>query len=162
MNDAKMTLKVDGQRYALTIPVSTYLLDALRSGLGLLGTKEACDEGECGSCTVLVDGQAIDSCIYLAAQAVGREITTIAGLSEGPELNPLQRAFVDSGAIQCGFCTPGFVMAATELLRRSPSPSDAEIRTALAGNLCRCTGYNNIVAAVRTAATEIAHERTGK
>jgi len=147
-------LRVNGSDYRLDVPPGAYLLDVLRDRLGLLGTKEACAEGECGACTVLLDGMAIDSCILFAAQANGREVTTVEGLSSPQHLSALQRAFARAGAVQCGFCTPGFLVAATELLERCAEPSEAEIRVGLAGNLCRCTGYTNIVAAVRAAAEE--------
>jgi carbon-monoxide dehydrogenase small subunit len=125
----------------------------LRDELGLLGSKEGCDEGECGACTVLVDGESVDSCIVAALSVQDRAVETVEGLS-GPdgELSPLQRAFVDAGAVQCGFCTPGFLMTLTAFLRENPDPSDDEIRTAIAGNICRCTGYTQILEAVRKVA----------
>lgn len=138
-------LRVNGSEYRVEAPAGAFLLDVLRDRLGLQGTKEACAEGECGSCTVLVDGAPVDSCIYFAGQAVGHEITTVEGLGGS---SPVQEAFAALGAVQCGFCTPGFVVAATALLERTPSPTTDEVREALAGNLCRCTGYDNIVAAV--------------
>ncbi len=128
------------------------LLSLLREHLGLLGSKNACEQGECGSCAVEVDGSLVCSCLVLAGQADGREITTIEGLSTGDGLHPVQQAFVEAGAIQCGFCTPGLVMATRDLLRRVPDPDDDEIREALAGNLCRCTGYQKIIDAVHLAA----------
>ena len=128
------------------------LLDTLRYDLGLTGTKEGCGDGNCGSCTVLLDGQAVNSCLVLAIEADGHEITTIEGFCQGGKLHPLQQAFVETGGTQCGFCTPGFVMATYALLRRLPNPSDEEIRAALEGNLCRCTGYTKIIDAVRLAA----------
>ena len=143
-------LRVNGGDYRVEAPAGSYLLDLLRDRLGLQGTKEACAEGECGSCTVLVDGEPVDSCIYFAGQAEGREITTIEGLRAdgGTGAHPVQRAFAALGAVQCGFCTPGFVVAAAALLERHPDPTPDEVREGLAGNLCRCTGYDNIVAAV--------------
>ncbi len=144
-------LSVNGGAYHVDASAGAFLLDVLRDDLGLQGTKEACAEGECGSCTVLVDGEPVDSCIYFVGQAEGHEITTVEGLG-GSDLHPVQRAFAEHGAVQCGFCTPGFVLAAAALLTRVPDPSADEVREALAGNLCRCTGYDNIVAAVLSAA----------
>jgi carbon-monoxide dehydrogenase small subunit len=128
------------------------LLFALREKLGLPGSKNACEQGECGSCSVLLDGQLVCACLVLAAQADGHEVVTVEGLGEAGGLDRVQEAFVEAGAVQCGFCTPGLVVAAYELLRRSPDPSDDEIREALSGNLCRCTGYQKIFDAVRLAA----------
>ena len=128
------------------------LLHLLREHLGLMGTKNACEQGECGSCSVYFDDVLVCSCLVLAAQAEGRAVTTVEGLAEGEGLVPVQRAFVDAGAVQCGFCTPGLVMAAHDLLRRVADPDDDEIREALAGNLCRCTGYQKIIDAVHLAA----------
>ncbi len=128
------------------------LLDMLREVLGLTGTKEGCGEGECGACTILMDGQPANSCLVLAGQVAGHALTTIEGISDGGELNRLQRAFVDAGAIQCGYCTPGMVLSAKALLDVNPKPTEAEIRRGLSGNLCRCTGYQKIVKAVQLAA----------
>ncbi len=128
------------------------LLYVLRERLGLPGSKNACEQGECGSCSVYVDGSLVCSCLVLAGQAGGREVVTVEGIASGNELHPVQRAFVDAGAVQCGFCTPGFVVATHDLLSRNPDPVEAEIREALAGNLCRCTGYEKILDAVRLAA----------
>jgi aerobic carbon-monoxide dehydrogenase small subunit len=128
------------------------LLYVLRERLGLPGSKNACEQGECGSCSVYLDGTLVCSCLVLAAQAEGREVTTVEGLAPGDELHSIQEAFVEAGAVQCGFCTPGLILATHDLLRRTPLPSDAEIREALAGNLCRCTGYEKILDAVRMAA----------
>jgi carbon-monoxide dehydrogenase small subunit len=128
------------------------LLHVLRERLGLPGAKNACEQGECGSCSVYLDGELVCSCLVLAGQAEGREITTVEGLAEEGELSKVQEAFLAAGAVQCGFCTPGLIVATDDLLRRNPSPSDAEIREALAGNLCRCTGYEKILDAVRAAA----------
>jgi carbon-monoxide dehydrogenase small subunit len=129
------------------------LLYVLRERLGLPGSKNACEQGECGSCTVYLDGAAVCSCLVAAGQAEGRTVVTVEGLASGPELHPVQEAFVAAGAVQCGFCTPGLVVAVHDLLARVPSPTDPEIREALAGNLCRCTGYEKILAAVRLAAS---------
>ncbi len=128
------------------------LLYALRERLGLPGSKNACEQGECGSCTVYLDGLPVCSCLVAAGQAGGREVTTVEGLAEGSELHPVQQAFLERGAVQCGFCTPGLIVSTHDLLERNPHPSDPEIREALAGNLCRCTGYEKILDAVRTAA----------
>ena len=129
------------------------LLYVLRERMGLPGSKNACEQGECGSCTVYLDGEPVCSCLVAAGQTVGREVTTVEGLADGERLHPVQEAFVAAGAVQCGFCTPGLVVAAHDLLRRVPRPSDPEIREALAGNLCRCTGYEKILEAVRMAAS---------
>ncbi len=131
------------------------LLFALREKLGLPGSKNACEQGECGSCSVLLDGTLVCSCLVLAAQADGHEVTTVEGLADGESLHPVQQAFVETGAVQCGFCTPGLVVAAADLLSRRPSPSEDEIREALSGNLCRCTGYAKIIEAVRLAAERV-------
>jgi aerobic carbon-monoxide dehydrogenase small subunit len=128
------------------------LLYVLRERLGLPGSKNACEQGECGSCTVYLDDVAVCACLVAAGQAEGREVRTVEGLAEGDRLDPVQQSFVDAGAVQCGFCTPGLVIAAHDLLRRVPRPSDEEIREALAGNLCRCTGYEKIIEAVKGAA----------
>ena len=128
------------------------LLYLLRERLGFPGSKNACEQGECGSCSVYLDGELVCACLVLAAQAQGREVITIEGLSEGDELHPIQQAFLESGAVQCGFCTPGLIVATHELLGRNPTPSDEQIKEALAGNLCRCTGYEKILDAVHQAA----------
>jgi aerobic carbon-monoxide dehydrogenase small subunit len=128
------------------------LLYVLRERLGLPGSKNACEQGECGSCSVYLDGVLVCSCLVLAAQAAGRDVVTVEGLAENGELHPIQKDFVEAGAVQCGFCTPGLIVATHELLARNPRPTDPEIREALAGNLCRCTGYEKILNAVRAAA----------
>jgi carbon-monoxide dehydrogenase small subunit len=132
------------------------LLSALRDHLDLPGSKNACEQGECGSCSVYLDGTLVCACLVLAAQAEGREVVTVEGLAEGEELHAVQQAFVEAGAVQCGFCTPGLVVASHDLLARNAYPTDAEIREALAGNLCRCTGYEKILGAVRLAAGRLA------
>jgi carbon-monoxide dehydrogenase small subunit len=132
------------------------LLYALRERLGLPGSKNACEQGECGSCSVYLDGELVCACLVLAAQAEGREVLTVEGIADGGGLHEVQRAFVEAGGVQCGFCTPGLIVTAHDLLRRSPRPSEPEIREALAGNLCRCTGYQKIVEAVRLAAERLA------
>jgi aerobic carbon-monoxide dehydrogenase small subunit len=132
------------------------LLYVLRERLGLPGSKNACEQGECGSCSIYLDGVLVCSCLVLAAQAEGREVVTVEGLADHGELHPVQSAFLDAGAVQCGFCTPGLIVTTHDLLSRVPSPTDAEIREALAGNLCRCTGYEKILDAVRLAAERMA------
>jgi aerobic-type carbon monoxide dehydrogenase small subunit (CoxS/CutS family) len=144
---------VNGRRARLRIDPRVTLLDALRERLGLTGTKKGCDRGQCGACTVHVDGAAVKSCTVLAVQADGSSIATIEGLAQNGELHPVQQAFHEEHGLQCGFCTPGMVMTVVALLGQNPDPTESEIRHALDGNLCRCTGYENIVRAVRTAAT---------
>jgi aerobic-type carbon monoxide dehydrogenase small subunit (CoxS/CutS family) len=146
------TLTVNGTAYPVELDGDTTLVRALRDDLGLTGTKEGCDDCECGACMVMVDGRPVNSCTYLALQAVGSEVTTVEGLADGEELSALQAAFLDQGGVQCGFCTPGMLVSAHALLRRSPDPSEEEIRLALSGNLCRCTGYQKIATAVMAAA----------
>jgi aerobic carbon-monoxide dehydrogenase small subunit len=151
----RITCTVNGeQQQADDVWEGESLLYVLRERLGLPGSKNACEQGECGSCSVLFDGVLVCSCLVLAAQADGHDVITVEGLAGDEELHPMQRAFVEAGAVQCGFCTPGLVVAATDLLARSPNPSDDEIREALSGNLCRCTGYEKIFDAVRMAATD--------
>jgi carbon-monoxide dehydrogenase small subunit len=147
----ELLLKVNGTLFEVDVRPTARLLDVLRDQLGLTGTKEGCAEGECGACTVLVDGRAVASCVMLAVQARGKEIVTVEGLAADGELDLLQQKFVEYGAVQCGFCTPGMLMSAKALLMENPVPSDQDIRIALAGNLCRCTGYSAIVAAVKAA-----------
>jgi carbon-monoxide dehydrogenase small subunit len=147
------TLHVNGTAYPVEIEPHRSLLSVIRSEVGLTGAKEGCDDSECGACMVLLDGQPVNSCSYLALQADGREITTIEGLvADDGSLHPLQQAFLDEGGVQCGFCTPGMLISAKALLDRVPDPSEEEIRLALSGNLCRCTGYSGIVRAVQAAA----------
>lgn len=149
----RVTTTVNGtERTADDVWPGESLLYLLRERLGLPGAKNACEQGECGSCTVYLDGEPVCACLVAAGQAIGREVTTVEGLAAGEALHPVQEAFVDAGAVQCGFCTPGLVVAAHDLLARVPQPSDPEIREALAGNLCRCTGYEKILDAVRLAA----------
>jgi aerobic-type carbon monoxide dehydrogenase small subunit (CoxS/CutS family) len=142
------TLTVNGVSYPAELDPGTSLLDAVRDAVGLTGSKEGCDDSECGACMMLLDGKPVNACSYLALQAEGREVTTIEGLAAGGELSPLQAAFLEHGGVQCGFCTPGMLISATALLRATPSPSEDEVRIALSGNLCRCTGYDGIVKAV--------------
>ncbi|MDP7547034.1 MAG: (2Fe-2S)-binding protein [Alphaproteobacteria bacterium] len=152
--DQPVTIRctVNGEEYELEVGPGETLLQTLRERLRLTGTKEGCDEGECGACTVLLDGQPIDSCILAAASADNREIRTVEGLSDGERLSPLQQALLDHAAVQCGFCTPGILMTLTALLEQQRSPSSEEVETALAGNLCRCTGYRQIIDAVMAVA----------
>jgi carbon-monoxide dehydrogenase small subunit len=151
------TLNVNGVGYPVEVEPWRSLLSVLRDEVGLTGSKEGCDDSECGACMVLLDGRPVNSCSYLALQADGREVTTIEGLAAPDgELHPLQRAFLDQGGVQCGFCTPGMLISAKALLDENPSPSEEEIRLALSGNLCRCTGYSGIVRAVQSAAGELA------
>jgi len=150
------TLVVNGVPYPVTIEPHRSLLSVLRTEIGLTGTKEGCDDSECGACMVLLDGRPVNSCSYLALQAGGREVTTVERLANGDDLHPLQRAFLAEGGIQCGFCTPGMLMSAKALLDTNARPSEDDVRLALGGNLCRCTGYSNIVSAVLRAADELA------
>ncbi|MCX7622261.1 MAG: (2Fe-2S)-binding protein [Thermomicrobium sp.] len=152
MQRIPITLTVNGRTVSAEVEARTTLADFLRDRLGLTGTKLGCEHGVCGSCTVLWDGEAVRSCLVLAAQADGATITTIEGLASNGTLHPVQRAFWEQHALQCGFCTPGMVLTAVALLTENPDPSEDEIREALSGNLCRCTGYQNIVRAVRAAA----------
>jgi carbon-monoxide dehydrogenase small subunit len=145
-------LIVNGERYELQVKPWATLLDVLRENLGLTGTKEGCGVGECGACTVILEGRIVNACLILAEEAHGKEITTIEGLAQGEELHPIQQAFVDIGGLQCGFCTPGMVLSTKALLDRNQSPTDEEIRKGLEGNFCRCTGYTKIIASVRAAA----------
>ncbi len=150
------TLRVNGIRYPVEVEPHRSLLSVLRTELGLAGSKEGCDDSECGACMVLLDGHPVNSCSYLALQADGREVTTVEGLARNGELHPLQREFLNQGGVQCGFCTPGMLISAKALLDANPDPTEDEIRIALSGNLCRCTGYSGIVRAVRAAAAELA------
>ena len=147
-----IALKINGDVYEVLVSSNQTLLEVLRDKLGLMGTKRGCDLGACGACTVLIDGEAYLSCITLAMDAVGKEITTIEGLSQGGDLHPLQRAFVEKGAIQCGFCGPGMILTAKALLDEEKRPTEQSIKKKMAGNLCRCTGYKKIVEAVLSVA----------
>ncbi len=143
-----ITLVINGETEELLVPSNMTLLHALRDHLGMTGTKNGCEAGECGACTVLVDGEPVNSCLVLAVELNGREITTIEGLSSNGKLTPLQQAFADLNAVQCGYCTPGMLMAATALLKRNPKPTKEDIQKAMIGNLCRCTGYQRIIDAI--------------
>ena len=150
--------KINGARVEVLCEPHQSLMECLRDVLGLTGTKQGCNDGNCGACSVLLDGQLVNSCLVLGVEVEGREITTVEGLASWRGLHPLQQAFIDADAIQCGYCTPGFLIAAKALLDREPDPSVERIRTWLAGNLCRCTGYDKIVRAVRSAAAQLAEE----
>ena len=153
----RLKLTVNGHpREADGVWEGASLLNALRDDLGLPGSKNACEQGECGSCSVYLDGELVCACLVLAAQAEGREVVTVEGIADGERLHEVQRAFVEAGGVQCGFCTPGLIVASHDLLNRNPRPSDPEIREALAGNLCRCTGYEKIIDAVKLAAERLA------
>jgi carbon-monoxide dehydrogenase small subunit len=148
----EIKLTVNNQPYRLSVLPWRTLLEVIREDLGLTGTKEGCGLGECGACTVLMDGQAVNSCLVLATEADGREITTIEGLAQGDKLHPIQQAFVEHGGLQCGFCTPGMILSAKALLDQNPTPSEEEIKQGISGNLCRCTGYTKIIESIRAAA----------
>lgn len=157
MKEVDIELKVNGIEYRLRVEPRRTLVEVLRETLGLTGTKKSCNEGECGACTVLVDGAPVASCLLLAIDARGKDILTIEGLAEGEKLHPLQESFLKHGAIQCGFCTPGMVMAAKALLDRNPRPTLMEVRRGISGNLCRCTGYQHIINAILGAVEERGH-----
>ena len=148
-------LRVNGTAHELSVPATRTLMNVLRDDLGLIGTKNGCDQGVCGSCTVLIDGAPARACLALAAVLPGSEIVTVEGLAQGDTLNPVQQAFLDAGAIQCGFCMPGMIVQATAFLRENPRPSADEIRHAISGNLCRCSGYAKVIEAIGLAATRI-------
>jgi len=145
-------LTVNGTLYELSVRPWEALLEVIRDKLGLTGAKEGCGLGECGACTVIMDGKTVNSCLVLAAEADGKQITTIEGLTDGDKLHPIQEAFIEYGGLQCGFCTPGMIMSAKALLDENPNPSEEEIRRGIAGNLCRCTGYTKIIEAITSAA----------
>jgi carbon-monoxide dehydrogenase small subunit len=156
--EKQITLTINGRQLKILVKSHWTLSYLIREELGLTGTKEGCGEGECGSCTVLIDGKPFNSCLYLAINADKKQITTIEGLSDGSLLHPLQQMFVEKGAIQCGFCTPGMVMSAKALLDQHPDPTEQDIKKAMAGNLCRCTGYAKIIEAIKGAAHLIGRE----
>lgn len=155
-------LNVNGISYEAAVEPSMTLLDALREELHITGVKKGCDEGDCGACTVLLDGKTVASCTYLAVMAEGKEIITIEGVKQGDLLHPMQQAFIDAFAVQCGFCTPGMILSAIALLSENPKPSEEEIRDYLRGNLCRCTGYIKIIDAINLAAEKMAQQVSGK
>ena len=148
-----LTLTVNGTPYPIEVEPGTTLLYAVRDEVGLTGAKEGCDDSECGACMMLLDGKPVNSCSYLALQGDGSEVTTVEGLADGTDLAPLQRAFLERGGVQCGFCTPGMLISATALLQANGQPTEEEVRIALSGNLCRCTGYDGIVKAVLAVAS---------
>jgi len=150
----RIEFKLNGKKYELEVASTMRLLDLLREELGLTGTKEGCGEGECGSCTVIMNGKAVNSCLVLAPQIIGQEILTIEALEKDEQLDKLQESFVRNSAVQCGYCTPGMLMSAKALLIENPKPSEDEIKRAIAGNLCRCTGYNKIVTAINEASND--------
>ncbi|HOR41971.1 MAG TPA: (2Fe-2S)-binding protein [Atribacterota bacterium] len=155
-NLINIKVNINDKDYDLKVKPNTLLLDLLRNELGLTGTKRGCDTGECGACTVIMDGLTVNSCMVLAAEVNGKNITTIEGLEKGGQLHPIQESFMEEGAIQCGFCTPGMVLSAKALLDKNPDPTDEEIRVAISGNLCRCTGYTKIIKAIKSAAQKMA------
>ena len=152
MTEKKIKTVVNGEQYERTVPVCMTLAEFIRDELGLTGTKIGCNEGECGACTVLLAGTAVNSCLVLAAEADGQQVLTIEGLSSVDELHPLQQAFLDAGAVQCGFCTPGMILTAKALLDSNPHPGEDYIRKGIEGNICRCTGYKRIISAILLAA----------
>jgi carbon-monoxide dehydrogenase small subunit len=155
MSGVKVSATVNGDPVEFICNADEPLLDVLRNRLGLTGSKEGCGTGDCGACSVLVDGRLVCSCLVLGAEAEGKSIETVEGMAKGDKLHPLQRQFIDNAALQCGICTPGFLIAAKALLKKNPDPSEEEIRFGLAGNLCRCTGYDKIVRAVQAAAKDM-------
>ncbi|MGH2374736.1 MAG: (2Fe-2S)-binding protein [bacterium] len=157
--ESTVAFTVNGKRAELTVPVRKTLADALREDLGLTGTHLGCEHGVCGACTILLDGSAVRSCLLLAVQADGHDLKTVEGLADGDRLHPIQEAFWEAHGLQCGFCTPGFLMTISEFLRETPNPTEDEIREGIAGNLCRCTGYVNIIKAVQIAAGKLAAGR---
>jgi carbon-monoxide dehydrogenase small subunit len=159
----RLEFTLNGREVSLAeVPGEATLLEVLRERLDMLGAKEGCGVGECGACTVLLDGKAVNGCLTAAWQVAGREVVTVEGLASGDELHPMQRAFVETGAVQCGFCTPGMILSSLDLVQENPEPSDGQIRRALAGNLCRCTGYQEVVRAVRRGARYMRGEGEGE
>lgn len=155
MSKAKISFIVNGKSVTLEVPPEKPLLDVLREDLLLTGTKEGCRTGDCGACTVIMDGKTVNSCLVFVGQVEGKSITTIEGISNGEELHPLQEAFIEEGAVQCGFCIPGMILSARNLLDKTPEPDEKDIKEALAGNLCRCTGYKKIIKAVQSASQKM-------
>lgn len=156
----KLSITINGESHELEVPVNRTLIDLIKEDLGLIGTKDGCRQGVCGACTVLVDNIPIRSCLELAVRCHGKDITTIEGLRDVENLHPLQQAFIDSGAVQCGYCTPGILMMAVSFLKENPAPTEEEIRHALVGNICRCTGYTGTVRAVMAAAKNLVSSQT--
>ena len=159
MSSVLVSTKINGDVVQFACPPDETLLDSLRNRAGLTGVKEGCGTGDCGACSITLDGQLVCSCLVLGVEAEGRDITTIEGMADGEKLHPLQTQFIENAALQCGICTPGFLVAAKVLLERTPKPTESEIRYALAGNLCRCTGYDKIVRAVQAAAKDMRKSR---
>lgn len=155
ISEKRIEVTVNGEKYIKTVNVSETLVEFIRNDLLLMGTKEGCDEGECGACTILLDGRPVNSCLMLAAEADGHEILTIEGMSKDGRLDPIQEAFVEIGAVQCGYCIPGMILSAKAILDEYPNPTEEQIRTGIEGNLCRCTGYNRIVDGIKLAAKKI-------
>ena len=153
--DHSITLKINGEIYKLHVKPNALLLDVIRDEIGLTGTKRGCDTGECGACTILIEGKPVNSCLLLAVEADGKDVLTVEGLARNGQLHPLQEAFVEEGAVQCGFCTPGILLSVKALLDTNPNPTGEEIKMAIAGNLCRCTGYTKIIKAISAAAKKI-------
>ena len=154
----ELKLTVNGQPYELYVKPNTLLVDVLRKELGLTGTKRGCNSSACGACTVVLNGMAVKSCSILALQANGGEVLTVEGLAEGAKLHPIQKAFLDYGALQCGFCSPGVLLNSLDLLQKNPQPDEEEIKEGISGNMCRCGGYDNIVKAIQEAASELARK----
>ena len=150
-----ITLKINGEIYKLHVKPNALLLDVIRDEIGLIGTKRGCDTGECGACTILIEGKPVNSCLLLAVEADGKDVLTVEGLARNGQLHPLQEAFVEEGAVQCGFCTPGILLSVKALLDTNPNPTEEEIKTDIAGNLCRCTGYTKIIKAISSAAKKM-------
>ena len=148
-------ITVNGEDYELLVEPFVSLLDALRDGLQLTGSKKGCDEGDCGACTVILEGKAVTSCLVMAMDANGRDVVTVEGLAQGNQLHPVQRAFLENGGVQCGFCIPGLIMSAVGYLKENPNPTERDVRYAISGNLCRCTGYSKVVEAIMSAADTI-------
>ena len=151
----KIRLTINGEIYELLVEPYQTLLDIIRNDIGLTGTKKGCDLGDCGSCTIILDGKPVNSCLILGVEVDGSEILTIEGLRQGEELHPIQKAFVNFGAIQCGFCSPGMIMSAKALLDMCPNPTEEQVKMAISGNLCRCTGYRNIIKAIMNAISQV-------
>ncbi|MDR1574488.1 MAG: (2Fe-2S)-binding protein [Treponema sp.] len=162
MREKTIHVTVNGRTCSRIVAVEKTLVEFIRNDLHLTGTKEGCDEGECGACTVLMDGRPVNSCLVLAAEADGHEILTVEGLAKDGTLHPLQEAFINTGAIQCGYCTPGMLLTALAILNEFPHPTEAEIRKGIEGNLCRCTGYNRIIKAIKLASKSLNGSRPGQ
>jgi len=162
MSELKIELTVNGKKREVETTISTRLLDLIRDDLHLTGTKEGCGKGECGACTVIMNGELVASCLVLALQADGAVITTIEGIGDDKCLDPVQEAFIETGAVQCGFCTPGMILAAKKLLEENPHPDEEEIKQGISGNLCRCTGYQKIIDAIKLVANRLSSSDSGR